>query len=212
MRSLIQILCIALLVALGVPVFAQSASKYTCVMHPEVMQDNPGNCPKCGMTLVLKQVGTPLRGVHENNHPPSHGSGVAGEHEMTMHSSIDIADPMSRESSGTAWVPDSTPMYGKMFMFGDDMLMLHGGAFPRYTNVSTAAGRRSHRHAELVHGDVFPFVRRKFAARFSRHDESRSADGRWPRLSAYCFKAAKRGTINRCTIVSIRTICSMSSP
>ena len=47
---------------------------------------------------------------------------------------------MSRESSGTAWVPDSTPMYGKMFMLGDDMLMLHGGAFPRYTNVSTARG------------------------------------------------------------------------
>ena len=24
---------------------------YTCPMHPEVMQDHPGNCPKCGMTL-----------------------------------------------------------------------------------------------------------------------------------------------------------------
>jgi len=60
--------------------------------------------------------------------------------EMTMSSSIDLADPMSRESSGTAWVPDSTPTYGKMIMLGDDMLMLHGGAFPRYTNVSTPRG------------------------------------------------------------------------
>ena len=24
---------------------------YTCPMHPEVQQDHPGNCPKCGMTL-----------------------------------------------------------------------------------------------------------------------------------------------------------------
>ena len=24
---------------------------YTCPMHPEVRQDHPGNCPKCGMTL-----------------------------------------------------------------------------------------------------------------------------------------------------------------
>ena len=24
---------------------------YTCPMHPEVMQDHPGNCPRCGMTL-----------------------------------------------------------------------------------------------------------------------------------------------------------------
>ncbi|SMB83544.1 Vitamin K epoxide reductase [Hymenobacter roseosalivarius DSM 11622] len=25
---------------------------YTCPMHPEVVRDQPGNCPKCGMTLV----------------------------------------------------------------------------------------------------------------------------------------------------------------
>jgi hypothetical protein len=59
---------------------------------------------------------------------------------MSMQSSINIADPMNRESSGTAWVPDSTPMYGHMMMLGDDMLMLHGGIFPRYTNVSTRRG------------------------------------------------------------------------
>ncbi|MDQ7746591.1 heavy metal translocating P-type ATPase [Hydrogenophaga pseudoflava] len=26
-------------------------SVYTCPMHPEIRQDHPGNCPKCGMTL-----------------------------------------------------------------------------------------------------------------------------------------------------------------
>ena len=31
-------------------------------------------------------------------------------------------------------------MYGRMFMFDDDMLMLHGAIFPRYTNVSTRRG------------------------------------------------------------------------
>jgi hypothetical protein len=25
---------------------------YTCPMHPEVKQDAPGKCPKCGMNLV----------------------------------------------------------------------------------------------------------------------------------------------------------------
>lgn len=25
---------------------------YTCPMHPEVRQSRPGQCPKCGMTLV----------------------------------------------------------------------------------------------------------------------------------------------------------------
>ena len=62
------------------------------------------------------------------------------EMHMEMHSTIDLADPMSREGSGTSWLPDSSPMYGKMFMFGEDMLMLHGAIFPRYTNVSTRRG------------------------------------------------------------------------
>lgn len=28
-----------------------SGTMYTCPMHPEVQQDRPGNCPKCGMSL-----------------------------------------------------------------------------------------------------------------------------------------------------------------
>ena len=32
---------------------------YTCVMHPEVQQATPGNCPKCGMTLVKKEKAAP---------------------------------------------------------------------------------------------------------------------------------------------------------
>ena len=31
---------------------AASSTKYTCPMHPEVVQDGPGSCPKCGMALV----------------------------------------------------------------------------------------------------------------------------------------------------------------
>jgi len=29
--------------------------QYTCPMHPEVVQDKPGKCPKCGMDLVEKK-------------------------------------------------------------------------------------------------------------------------------------------------------------
>ena len=31
-------------------------SIYTCPMHPEVQQEHPGDCPKCGMTLEPKTV------------------------------------------------------------------------------------------------------------------------------------------------------------
>jgi P-type Cu+ transporter len=30
---------------------------YTCPMHPEIEQDRPGQCPKCGMTLEPKTIG-----------------------------------------------------------------------------------------------------------------------------------------------------------
>ena len=31
---------------------ATSSNRYTCSMHPEIVHDAPGNCPKCGMTLI----------------------------------------------------------------------------------------------------------------------------------------------------------------
>src|SRR5678815_3797429 len=33
------------------------AGKYTCPMHPEIVQDGPGSCPKCGMALVPMDAG-----------------------------------------------------------------------------------------------------------------------------------------------------------
>src|SRR5713101_3026762 len=131
----------------------EKKQKYTCPMHPEVVTDHPGNCPKCGMKLVPKtekkrstpnaQRPTPnsKHAMHDANEMamPHHDQG-GHEMHMEMHSSVNIADPMNREGSHTSWLPDSSPMYGRMFMFGDDMLMLHGAIFPRYTNVSTRRG------------------------------------------------------------------------
>jgi len=34
---------------------ASAGGKYTCPMHPEVVQDGPGTCPKCGMALEPMQ-------------------------------------------------------------------------------------------------------------------------------------------------------------
>src|SRR5882757_1415995 len=130
----------------------EEKQKYTCRMHPEVITDHPGNCPKCGMKLVpIKEQKRSTSNVEHrtsNMQPETHSSHMShpsdtthhGEMEMSMHPTIDLADPMSREGSGTSWLPDSSPMYGRMFMFGDDMLMLHGAIFPRYTNVSTRRG------------------------------------------------------------------------
>jgi Cu+-exporting ATPase len=34
--------------------------EYTCPMHPEIEQKNPGDCPKCGMALEPKQAAGPI--------------------------------------------------------------------------------------------------------------------------------------------------------
>ena len=36
-------------------------TKYTCPMHPEIVKDGPGSCPKCGMALV------PMGGAQEDD-------------------------------------------------------------------------------------------------------------------------------------------------
>ena len=43
----------------------QSNAIYTCPMHPEVQQDHPGDCPKCGMALEPKTVTADTN--HEEN-------------------------------------------------------------------------------------------------------------------------------------------------
>ena len=58
--------------------------------------------------------------------------------KMVMPAITDFNTPMTRESSGTAWVPDSTPMHAYMKMFKDGgMLMFHGNMFLRYTHIGS---------------------------------------------------------------------------
>lgn len=42
---------------------SQTSEKYTCPMHPEVVSDKPGSCPKCGMSLELSRPAAPKQKV-----------------------------------------------------------------------------------------------------------------------------------------------------
>lgn len=107
------------------------------VHSPDEDKDQPGSMP--GMKMDKKpdeemsDMKTDKKSGDMSNMPGmNHGS-------MKMSSTVNLNDPMTRESSGTAWVPDSTPMYARMKMFEDGgMLMLMGGGFVRYTSVGSS--------------------------------------------------------------------------
>lgn len=44
---------------------AQAKGLYTCPMHPEVVQDHPGTCPKCGMALEPREATAEDEDNHE---------------------------------------------------------------------------------------------------------------------------------------------------
>ena len=66
----------------------QSGTLYTCPMHPEIRQDAPGNCPKCGMAL-------------EPVNPTLRPSG-ATEYTCPMHPEVVRSEPGSCPICGMA--------------------------------------------------------------------------------------------------------------
>ena len=55
--------------------------KYTCPMHPQIVEEKPGSCPICGMTLVLAN--TANEGTHHQ-----HGSNPPMGHEGHNHNAM----------------------------------------------------------------------------------------------------------------------------
>ncbi|MDD5411876.1 MAG: heavy metal-binding domain-containing protein, partial [Methylobacter sp.] len=66
---------------------------YTCSMHPEVQQENPGNCPKCGMSLE------PMEPVESKD------LGSHTEYVCPMHPEIIRSEPGSCPKCGMALEP-----------------------------------------------------------------------------------------------------------
>lgn len=60
-----------------------------------------------------------------------------------MNHAFSLNLPMNRNGSGTAWLPDASPMYGQMFHANEWMFMLHYNLFLRYNNQDfTNEGKR----------------------------------------------------------------------
>lgn len=71
------------------------------------------------------------QGYGQSVHAGHEGTGHT-EHQSSMSHSYSLNLPMTRNGSGTGWLPDESPMYGHMFHTKKWMYMLHYNAFLRY--------------------------------------------------------------------------------
>ena len=70
--------------------------------------------------------------MHGMNDTTKHGMNM-GQMNMSMSHSFSRNLPMSRDGSGTSWMPDASPMHMYMAMKDKSMFMFHGNIFLRYT-------------------------------------------------------------------------------
>ena len=66
-----------------------------------------------------------------HSHEGMSGMDMSGMN-MPMNHAFSLNLPMSRNGSGTAWLPDASPMYGYMIHKNSWMFMFHGDIFPRF--------------------------------------------------------------------------------
>ncbi len=95
----------------------QSRIEYTCPMHPEVVSDEPGSCPKCGMFLVPRE--TDAGSAHDHAamasampftsepHHHAHGQTVSAVYSCPMHPEVTSAEPGSCPKCGMTLVAAS---------------------------------------------------------------------------------------------------------
>ena len=111
----------------------QTRIEYTCPMHPEVVSDTPGNCPKCGMTLMPKETSA---GGHSGHQPkeitPAHQPPAAAHaaHDHTVHTAAAEAPaqftcPMHPEVLSDA--PGSCPKCGMFLVPVEEKAKDHSG-------------------------------------------------------------------------------------
>ncbi len=127
---------------------AEKTTSYTCVMHPEIHSDKPGNCPKCGMKLVKeKPKATPKPAANkEDKMPMSSDSSmpVRMDNKDTMQmgnmqmNSSDTSDTKAMDMNGMTMpeadlgtiktIPNNTPPHTVRYdLYVNDTLVNYAG-------------------------------------------------------------------------------------
>ena len=102
------------------------------------------------LLLILSCWSMTIYGQHEHHAKPAKSDSVKKQpvmqrsmsykdstkpmDEIPMSHAFSLQLPMSRNGSGTGWLPDESPMYGYMMHSRKWMYMAHGSVFLRYNN------------------------------------------------------------------------------
>jgi Ni,Fe-hydrogenase III large subunit len=105
----------------------RARTEYVCPMHPEVVRDEPGSCPICGMDLVPREAaeGADHGGMDHGHsggmdHDAEHGEMDHGEHEdhghgdMGFMSMVEMTKDLPRSSDGLPMERVEAP-FGPLF-------------------------------------------------------------------------------------------------
>ena len=99
---------------------AAAPAQYTCPMHPEVVSDEPGSCPKCGMTLVPVE-----DDKHDEHGHGDHGHGSHAGHDHGKHAAAPVQYTCPMHPEVLSDEPGSCPKCGMTLVPVEDNK--HGG-------------------------------------------------------------------------------------
>jgi Ni,Fe-hydrogenase III large subunit len=122
---------------------SDAAAQYTCPMHPEVVSDQPGNCPKCGMTLVKSDAAA------DHDHG-GHGEHAGQGHASHTETAAQYTCPMHPEVVSDQ--PGNCPKCG-MFLVPAEAKNDHGGHEGGHHHGAAKHGPTDANDAHIGHGE-----------------------------------------------------------
>ncbi len=143
----------------------QSRIRYTCPMHAEVIQDKPGTCPKCGMTLIPSEAQDTTNHAHggmdHSQMDHAHKDHEHMNHAGMDHSQMDHADmtfmSMVEVTRDLPRSTDGLPMEWVEVPFGPFFPGLPGGLLLTLTlDGNTVAGSTA--RSMIENTDLFQFL------------------------------------------------------
>ncbi len=113
----------------------QSRIEYTCSMHPEIVQDKPGSCPKCGMTLIPRDAQA-TKDLHVEE-TKSHVKSVEGM--------VGNGETIARSTDHNKAIEYTCPMH-------PDVIQDKPGACPKCgMTLKVRTASESHSHEQMHH-------------------------------------------------------------